>query len=113
MPRERMKEVVRTHSILRLDFPKLLRYLVPNYESNKRIGATNNSTSLIEYCLYARKSTEDDERQAMSIDSQIKEMMKNYLKHILTIGTPEERQEILGYIKTKFILQDRHITIFK
>ena len=27
-----------------------------------------------EYCLYARKSTEDDERQAMSIDSQIKEM---------------------------------------
>ena len=26
------------------------------------------------YCLYARKSTESDERQAMSIDSQIKEM---------------------------------------
>lgn len=34
-------------------------------------------------------------------------MMKNYLKHILTIGTSEERQEILGFIKTKFILQDR------
>lgn len=32
----------------------------------------NNS---IRYCLYARKSTESDERQAMSIDSQIKEMM--------------------------------------
>lgn len=28
----------------------------------------------IRYCLYARKSTESDERQAMSIDSQIKEM---------------------------------------
>jgi site-specific DNA recombinase len=28
----------------------------------------------IQYCLYARKSTENDERQAMSIDSQIKEM---------------------------------------
>src|SRR5438105_7108185 len=27
------------------------------------------------YCLYARKSSESDERQAMSIDSQIKEMM--------------------------------------
>jgi site-specific DNA recombinase len=27
------------------------------------------------YCLYARKSSEQDERQAMSIDSQIKEMM--------------------------------------
>ncbi|QQS44439.1 recombinase family protein [Candidatus Roizmanbacteria bacterium] len=28
----------------------------------------------IGYCLYARKSSESDERQAMSIDSQIKEM---------------------------------------
>lgn len=28
----------------------------------------------ITYCLYARKSSESDERQAMSIDSQIKEM---------------------------------------
>lgn len=28
----------------------------------------------IKYCLYARKSSEQDERQAMSIDSQIKEM---------------------------------------
>jgi DNA invertase Pin-like site-specific DNA recombinase len=28
----------------------------------------------IRYCLYARKSTESDERQAMSIESQIKEM---------------------------------------
>lgn len=28
----------------------------------------------VEYCLYARKSSEDDERQAMSIDSQVKEM---------------------------------------
>ncbi len=32
------------------------------------------STATIKYCLYARKSTESDERQAMSIDSQIKEM---------------------------------------
>lgn len=29
---------------------------------------------IIKYCLYARKSSESDERQAMSIDSQIKEM---------------------------------------
>lgn len=28
----------------------------------------------LRYCLYARKSSESDERQAMSIDSQIKEM---------------------------------------
>ena len=29
---------------------------------------------IIKYCLYARKSSESDERQTMSIDSQIKEM---------------------------------------
>ena len=28
------------------------------------------------YCLYARKSTEQDEKQALSIDSQIKEMLQ-------------------------------------
>jgi Site-specific recombinases, DNA invertase Pin homologs len=32
--------------------------------------------SEIKYCLYARKSTEEDERQALSIDSQIKEMLE-------------------------------------
>lgn len=31
--------------------------------------------SPIKYCLYARKSSESDERQAMSIDSQVKEML--------------------------------------
>ena len=40
---------------------------------------TNNhnqaiKSSQIRYCLYARKSSESDERQAMSIDSQIREM---------------------------------------
>ena len=29
----------------------------------------------LKYCLYARKSSEQDERQAMSIDSQLKEML--------------------------------------
>lgn len=36
---------------------------------------TLSQTSKIKYCLYARKSTESDERQALSIDSQIKEML--------------------------------------
>ncbi len=34
-----------------------------------------SAVQVTRYCLYARKSTEQDERQAMSIDSQIKEMM--------------------------------------
>lgn len=34
-----------------------------------------NSIKNAKYCLYARKSSESDERQAMSIDAQLKEMM--------------------------------------
>ena len=45
----------------------------------------------INYCLYARKSSESDERQAMSIDSQIKEMLDLAKKQDLTIK--EIRQE--------------------
>jgi len=44
-------------------------------EKNAQI-ATGQATfnEELRYCLYARKSSESDERQAMSIDSQIKEM---------------------------------------
>lgn len=38
------------------------------------MDSPSNLNSPIAYCLYARKSSESDERQAMSIDSQIKEM---------------------------------------
>jgi len=41
------------------------------------------------------------------------EMTKNYLLHILQVGTAEERQEALCFIKTKFILSQRAITIQK
>jgi site-specific DNA recombinase len=34
----------------------------------------------IKYCLYSRKSSESDERQAMSIDSQIKEMQDEAIR---------------------------------
>lgn len=37
-------------------------------------GNISLSEARVKYCLYARKSTESDEQQALSIDSQIKEM---------------------------------------
>jgi DNA invertase Pin-like site-specific DNA recombinase len=47
--------------------------------ANQRLSVINiDMTEELEkefkYCLYARKSTEGDEKQALSIDSQIKEM---------------------------------------
>ena len=44
-----------------------------------------NTTTTIKYCLYTRKSSESDERQAMSIDSQIKEMTDIALKSNLEV----------------------------
>ena len=45
---------------------------------NNAVGKIQNNIHIAEvrvkYCLYARKSTEQDEKQALSIDSQIKEM---------------------------------------
>ncbi len=52
---------------------------------------TEQENKNLKYCLYARKSTESDERQAMSIDSQIKEMMEQANKEGLNIV--EIRQE--------------------
>lgn len=42
-------------------------------------------TAQLKYCLYARKSSESDERQALSIDSQIKEMHDVATQHKLKI----------------------------
>lgn len=49
---------------------------------NKALGGLSGQTRgqleavKIKYCLYARKSTESEERQILSIDSQIKEMLQ-------------------------------------
>jgi DNA invertase Pin-like site-specific DNA recombinase len=45
--------------------------------TNARIGlAPVQEITKVKYCLYARKSTESDEKQALSIDSQVKEMLQ-------------------------------------
>lgn len=47
-----------------------------NQQTNAQIGkAVIAPIEKVRYCLYARKSTEQDERQALSIDSQVKEML--------------------------------------
>lgn len=57
-----------------------------------QISQNSEQTAIpIEYCLYARKSSESDERQAMSIDSQIKEMTDLARKENLIIS--DVRQE--------------------
>jgi len=45
----------------------------------------NQAPTPIRYCLYARKSTESDEMQALSIDSQIKEMGKIAVRDHLNV----------------------------
>ncbi len=39
----------------------------------------------MKYCLYARKSTEQEEKQILSIDSQIKEMLQMAQRNSLNV----------------------------
>ncbi len=53
-----------------------LNPLEQTLESQIRFNNENIETVRMKYCLYARKSTEQDERQALSIDSQVNEMLQ-------------------------------------
>ena len=66
-----------------LDFPSPLRHslLYMDTTQNKEFGGLSGQSRgqpeavKVRYCLYARKSTESEEQQVLSIDSQIKEML--------------------------------------
>lgn len=65
--------------------------LLPSVQNGQPVSTVSVQASPVRYCLYARKSSEDDERQALSIDSQIKEMVS--LAEYLGIKVAETRTE--------------------
>lgn len=62
-------------------------------------GASIVLSTPVKYCLYARKSTESEERQILSIDSQVKEMMQIAEKenlHIVDIKSESHSAKNVG-----------------
>jgi site-specific DNA recombinase len=52
-----------------------------------------------------------DELETSAIKKNDEEMAINYLKHILKTGSSDDRKDVLGVVKTKFILKNKCIKI--
>jgi hypothetical protein len=69
-------------------------------------------TNELKYVLYARKSSESDERQAMSIDGQLMEMkQKAKREKINIVEIVKEKIGILKGSRSKFGLSNRRLLI--
>lgn len=56
---------------------------------------------------YLSGNLEEIENEAVKNNDD--EMAINYLKHILKTGSPDDRREALGMIKTKFTLSNKEL----
>lgn len=49
----------------------------------------------------------------MSAVKKDDEMARDYLEHMLKTGSPEDRQEAIGLIKSRFVLSDKKISLLR